>query len=111
MYFEHIKGLKSEQAVVECLKKQGWQLLRQRYKTPFAEVDLVFGKVGLLRIIEVKTIANWDFVSYRLTKKQRNRLILAFHYFQQRFKGDVVLELALVSGDRDILFIEIENVC
>lgn len=111
MYFEHIKGLKSEQAVVESLKEQGWQLLHQRYKTPFAEVDLVFSKLGLLRIVEVKTVANWDFVPYRLSKKQKNRLILAFQYFQQRFKGDVVLELALVSCGRDILFIEIENIC
>ena len=111
MYHEHIKGLKSEHRVMNSLSKQGWKLVSHRVQTPFAELDLIFKKADVLRIIEVKSISSWDFVSYRVTKKQKTRLIQAFNYLQQRFKGEVILELALVSGNGDILFIEIENNC
>ena len=59
-------------------------------------------------MIEVKSVGAWDFVSYRISRRQKQRLIRVYHYFQRRFALDVTLELALVPGDGDILFIEIE---
>jgi Holliday junction resolvase-like predicted endonuclease len=111
MYYEHAKGINSELKVIEHLKRQGWRLLQHRFKTRLAEIDLIFQKDGLLRIIEVKSVSSWDFVSYRISKKQKARLIQVFHYFQQRFVCDMVLELALVPLEGEILFIEIENFC
>jgi len=109
MYFEHAKGLNSENKVIEYLQRQGWRLLHHRFKTKIAEIDLIFQKGNQFRIIEVKSVASWDFVSYRVSKKQKQRLIRVFHYFQQRFSLELTLELALVPRDGDILFIEIEN--
>lgn len=96
MYYEHVKGLDSELKVIRFLQAQGWQLLQHRFKTKLAEVDLILQKDGCLRILEVKSISNWDFVSYRLSKKQKERLVRAYHYFQQRYTQDILLELALV---------------
>lgn len=111
MYHEHVKGLNSEFKVIQLLQNQGWRLLQHRFKTKLAEVDLIFQKEGCLRVVEVKSVSNWDFVSYRVSKKQKDRLIRVFHYFQQRYSQDILLELALVPADGDILFIDIENVC
>lgn len=109
MYYEHSKGLNSELRVIKQLQDLGWKLLNHRFKTKFAEVDLVFKKQNRVRIIEVKSVSSWDFASARLGKKQKQRLIQVFHYFQQRFSGELILELALVPLDGDVLFIEIEN--
>lgn len=109
MYYEHTKGLKSELRVIDQLSNAGWRLLHHRFKTKIAEVDLIFQKKKQLRIIEVKSISCWDFAAYRISKKQKLRLIGVYYYFQQHFKGEVVLELALVPADGDVLFIEIEN--
>lgn len=111
MYYEHIKGLNSELKVIECLTKDGWRLLHHRYKTKLAEIDLIFRKKQNIRMIEVKSIANWDFVSYRVSQRQRERLLRVYGYFQSQFDGEMVLELALVPTNGEILFIEIENFC
>lgn len=110
MYYEHVKGLNSENEVIRHLRGQGWLLIFHRFKTKLAEVDLVFQKGKELRIIEVKSITSWDFVSYRVSRTQKQRLIRVFHYFQHRYKAlNISLELAVVPTEGDILYIEIEN--
>ena len=111
MYFEHVKGLNSEHKVIRHLQNQGWKLLQHRFKTKLAEIDLIFQKNNELRMVEVKSVSNWDFVSYRVSRSQKQRLIRVYHYFQRRYALDISLELALVPADGDILFIEIENDC
>lgn len=111
MYYEHVKGLNSENKVISYMQRQGWRLLHHRFKTKLAEIDLIFQKDREFKMVEVKSIASWDFVSYRISKKQKQRLIRVFHCFQQRYALDISLELALVPADGDILFIEIENDC
>ena len=109
MYYEHVKGLESERRVIEHLKKQNWLLVHHRFKTRLAEVDLIFQKNDQIRIIEVKSISSWDFIAYRISKKQKQRLIRVYDFFQRHFQHEILLELALVPVDGDILFIEIEN--
>ena len=111
MYFEHAKGLNSEHKVIRLLQNEGWKLLQHRFKTKLAEIDLIFQKNNELRMVEVKSVANWDFVTYRVSRRQKQRLIRVYHYFQRRYALDISLELALVPAKGDILFIEIENDC
>ena len=110
MYYEHRKGLDAELRVIKQLTSEGWDLSHHRFKTKMAEVDLIFSRSSQIRIIEVKSISNWDFVAYRVSKKQKQRLIQVYNYFQQYIKGEIVLELALVPVDGEIIFIEIENI-
>ena len=111
MYYEHAKGVESENRVIKELMSQGWQVLHHRYKTKLAEIDIIFKKQNHIRLIEVKSISNWDFVNYRVSKKQKIRLQRAFLYLQSHYKGEMTLELALVAIGGEILFIEIENNC
>lgn len=111
MYYEHLKGLNSEHKVILELQKQGWKLLHHRFKTRLAEIDLIFQKNNELKIIEVKSVANRDFVAYRVSRGQKQRLVRVYHYFQQRYALDITLQLALVPLDGDILYIDIENDC
>ena len=109
MYYEHAKGLSSELKVIDQLTREGWDLLHHRFKTKMAEVDLVMTKGNRVRIIEVKSISDWDFVSYRVGIRQKQKLIYVFRYFQERFHGELVLEMAFVPLDGKIVFIEIEG--
>lgn len=97
--------------VIHQLQSQGWKMLGHRFKTKIAEIDLIFQKERCLRLVEVKSVSDWNFVAYRVSKKQKQRLIRVFHYFQQRYSLDIQMDLALVPPDGEILFIEIENIC
>lgn len=111
MYYEHVKGLNCEKKVIRLLQSQGWRLLGHRFKTRIAEIDLIFQKDHSLRLIEVKSVSDWNFVAYRVSKRQKQRLFNAYRYFQQRYSQDILLDLALVPAEGEILFIEIENIC
>lgn len=54
-------GKEGERLAGKFLKKQGYNLIRQNYKTPMGEIDIIAQDRGTLVFIEVKTRENFEF--------------------------------------------------
>jgi Holliday junction resolvase-like predicted endonuclease len=84
-----------------------FKLLGQDIRTPLAEVDLIFQKeTGGILAVEVKTLANFDFLPYRIKWRQKQRLFRACEYLREKYQQDVELNWAFVTEDGEILVIE-----
>ncbi len=71
-------GLEAETFVALYYQKKGFRLLRQRWQTPFAEVDLIFERShqpNKLLLVEVKKRKSEAFRHVALSASQRLRLI------------------------------------
>lgn len=75
-------------------KHRNWQLVTQRFRTPFAEIDLVFATPYGFALIEVKSLSGQEWSSFRLTRSQAGRLRRAHLWFSE--KKPTSLHLALV---------------
>ena len=104
----HKQGLWAEAQVIEFCKKQSYQLLAQRLKTPYAEVDLLFRHPHQrqLLLVEVKSLSSWDFIHFRLSKKQKQRLLRAHQYLYEQHEMEVVFNWAFVTPEGEITLIE-----
>ena len=69
------KGRKSEHAVVELLKRDGFEIVCRNWRTPYGEVDLVASKENALWMLEIKS-QNSKHLGHRnpLGFSQRQRL-------------------------------------
>jgi Holliday junction resolvase-like predicted endonuclease len=77
--------------------------LRHRWKTPFAEVDLVLrSPEGFMCLVEVKTLGNWDHFGHRVSARQRLRLKRAQAWLAEKQNG-CLLMLAVVMGEHEVL--------
>lgn len=107
IYWAHQRGLDSEKIVLNFYQKKGYELLGQRVKTPFAEVDLIFQTPqGHALMVEVKTSNLSEFQNYRISYKQKNRLLRALQFLSVRL--DVLIEVhwAFVTKEGEVTVIE-----
>jgi putative endonuclease len=107
-------GLEGEKAAIAYMKTLGFKCVKQRYKTPYGEIDLIMEREDLLVFLEVKA-RKYNREQHYITKRQAARccqaaqLFLAeypaFHKHQMRF--DFIALIGLQKGDRyDINHIE-----
>ena len=96
-------GLEAEELVVRYFQKAGFKTIRRRWKTPYAEIDLVFQglKKNQLLVLEVKRNAYAEFREWVLTKQQKNRLKRALIWLSE--KGfDVDFRIVIVNKNDSI---------
>lgn len=105
----HQVGLESEGLVKKYFLSEGYQLLGERIRTPFAEVDLVLSKADLLLIVEVKSLSNSDFFIQRVSKRQKLRLKNAQIYFQEKYQKLVEIIVVYVQADYSIIKIPLSE--
>lgn len=83
------------------------ELLAQRLRTPFAEVDLLFRHTeGHLVLVEVKTAQLQDFQPFRVGQKQKQRLVRAMLFLAERWQLPVEIHWAFVTKDGDVTVFE-----
>lgn len=76
-------GTKGESLAVSFLKKKGYRIISQNYRTPFGEVDIIAEHRGTLIFAEVKTRTSdafghpFEAVNYRKKEKLR-KLALSY---------------------------------
>lgn len=107
MYFEHQKGLRSELLVEIDLRGKGWRVVAKRFKSPFAEIDLIVEKNQTVMIIEIKSVSNSHFLNFRLSRDQRQRLARAHQYFTEKWENPVEFQLAFVDPKGKIDYLDL----
>ena len=106
------RGFESENIVLEYALKKGLKLIRQRWKTPFAELDLVFKSANQdkIIIIEVKTNSHEETLDYRLGAAQRDRILRASLWLRYRQRRPVDCYLALVKPNKQIILLNFDQI-
>jgi putative endonuclease len=106
LYWAHQRGLVSEDRVRAYYQKKSYTLIEQRVKTPYAELDLLFRTPeGHLLIVEVKTANLSSFYNYKVTPRQKIRLLRAVQFLAERFATLVEIHWAFVTKKGEITII------
>ena len=96
-------GVLAEERVTTVLREAGWTVLAQNWLGAGAELDIVVGKPGVMRFVEVKarTVMPEDVAALVPRKKQRKLTRGAEAYMTQHPTAahDIAFMLALVSGE------------
>ena len=96
-------GKKSESIAVRHLKKRGYKILEQNYRTKLGEIDIIAKDKNTLVFVEVKSRRSGDFGNpkWAITpKKQRTISMVALYYlkttnqFNIKARFDVVTIIA-----------------
>ncbi|WP_415063723.1 YraN family protein [Bdellovibrio sp.] len=107
IYWAHQRGLDSEKHVQKFYEEKGYKLLEQRLKTPFAEIDLIFKTPeGHALMVEVKTTNLSEFQNYRISRKQKARLLRALQFLTNRLDSLVEVHWAFVTKEGVVTVIE-----
>ncbi len=115
MFYEHAKGFRYEELVCSWLEHNGWKILGRRVKCPYAEVDILASKSEgkymneTIRMIEVKSVSNRDYLFLRLSNRQKVRLHQALLYFSYKWQKDIELQIAFVDSKGSIEFFQLED--
>ena len=75
------KGLVSEEIAVNLLKRSGLEVLAQRYKTKFGEIDIVARSADTLVFVEVKARGSFSEGAEAVNYRTRRRIEQAALYF------------------------------
>jgi putative endonuclease len=78
-------GKSGEDAAVRFLKKNGYKILEQNYRTQLGEIDIIARDRQTIVFIEVKTRRSLEYGSPKMAitpKKQRNISMTALYYLK-----------------------------
>ncbi len=101
------KGIETENYVADFLIEKKFKLLKQRFRTPFGEIDLLLESPRKnLVMLEVKSLSNWDRILYRLTPKQRQRLHRTRAYIESKYSRPVILKIAYLAPGKKLVFLD-----
>lgn len=92
-----MRGLYCEELVLKHYQKNNYKLVKRRWKTLYAEVDLLLlNSQNQFVMVEVKSLHSFDFLPHRLSWKQKNRLQRAIESFAGKNQL-VYFQLAVVD--------------
>jgi len=94
---KQIQGLKSEYLVAKFLHQKKYGIVNHRLKTPFSELDLLIeNQKGELAIVEVKTLLHQEWMEERVSNWQKQRLIRASFWLQEKYQKTCIVLVAFV---------------
>jgi putative endonuclease len=81
-------GEKGEELAREYLKKHGYKIIEQNYKTPFGEIDVIAQENNILVFIEVKTRESIEFglPFESVTRRKRRKIANVALSYLKRFQ-------------------------
>ena len=82
---QHQKGYENEVLVILYYQNLGYELLAHRFKTPFAEIDLLMKKKDKVIMVEVKSISHENWIIDRISKSQKLRIHRAFIWLLEKY--------------------------
>lgn len=90
--------------MAELLLKKHFRILKTRWRTVYAEIDLLAESPrGEIWIFEIKTLSHFDFLDVRVSRRQKERLKRAHMFVQSKTRKPVRLALAFVDKRGKVL--------
>lgn len=74
-------GVHYEKVACDILIKNGYEILRTRYKTTYGEIDIIAQKSDIITFFEVKKRKSIVDAKYSISQRQRERMKNAILYF------------------------------
>jgi putative endonuclease len=76
-------GKESESAAVKHLKKNGYRIIEQNYRTKLGEIDIIAKEKNTIVFVEVKSRKTLSYGNpkYALTPKKKRKISMAALYF------------------------------
>jgi putative endonuclease len=100
------KGVESEDLAAQLMRDQGYDVLAERYKTKFGEVDLVCAHGDMLVFVEVKARKTYVEGAEAVTYKARRRIENAALHFMSEHDAyrdyGMRFDVIVVSGDKSV---------
>lgn len=93
-------GEKGESQAVRYLKKNGYKILEQNYRTPLGEIDIIAKEKDTIVFVEVKSRKSIRFGSPKwavTAKKQRKISMVALYYLKTKKQTDAKARFDVVS--------------
>ncbi|MCF8067228.1 MAG: YraN family protein [Desulfobacterales bacterium] len=93
-------GKESEAAAVHFLKKNGYRIIDQNYRTPHGEIDIIAKENGTIVFVEVKARTSGRFGNpkYAVTvTKQKKISMAALTYLKKTDQSDVKARFDVVA--------------
>ena len=93
-------GEKSESIAVNYLKKQGYKIIEQNYRTKLGEIDIIAKEKDIIAFIEVKSRKSKNFGNPKWAvtpKKQRKISMVALWYLKTTMQSNVKARFDVVS--------------
>ena len=104
------KGFECEEVVIKQFVSEGYVLLYQRLKTPFAEVDLIFKKAKDHHVkflaVEVKSLSIELDIFPRIQRRQIQRLRRAHRYLSEELDSCVEF-LVIFVGSAEVICVNL----
>ena len=99
-----IKGKRSEEIVLNQLKRQNWRVLSKNTKYSGIEIDLIAQKNNRTVIFEIKSLSQDCHLEKILSLKQKQRLQSAANILAEDFPNGLELILATVNRQKISFF-------
>ena len=96
----------TEDYVQSYLEKQGFELIKKHYHTPFAEIDLFMRHPSGFFIIEVKTVSHFEMLDRVKYSKQFERLRRAYLHLLDCYDQKIYTLLAVVENSQKLYIFE-----
>jgi len=93
-------GKKGESAAVRYLKKKGYKIIEQNYRTKVGEIDIIAKERGTLIFVEVKTRHSRSYGSPKwavTTKKKKTISMAALYYLKMTNQSNADARFDVVS--------------
>ncbi len=93
-------GEESESIAASYLKKQGYKIIEQNYRTKLGEIDIIAREKDTIAFIEVKSRKSKNFGSPKWAvtpKKQRKISMVALWYLKTTMQSNVKARFDVVS--------------
>lgn len=74
-------GLAAEDIVARHMERQGYDILRTRWRGPGGEIDLIARRGTMHVFVEVKRAATHDLAAQRVSRRQAQRIMLSAEAF------------------------------
>ena len=97
-------GKEGERIAKEFLKKKGYSILQENYRTPFGEIDIIAREKDVLVFVEVKTRADLTFGSpfEAVNQRKKEKIKKVALSFMKRLKKECPARF-------DVLSIKVED--